>query len=258
MIRTALGVIACTLLLWMSAHPTAAQDAAFDHQAFDDVLSTYVDAEGMVDYAGLARDRERTLQPYLDALAEADAGALSDDAALAFWINAYNALTLDLIAQHYPVDDIFATHEENPFEQPVGTVAGHTLSLDALEHDFIDARFDDPRFHFAIVCAAMSCPPLRTEAYTGNRIDEQLQDQAEAFIRRHQDNRIVGRTDEIVLSTVFDWFKDDFGETAAGVQRYLAGFFDGDTKHRLQQAAFSVSFAEYDWTLNDQAKVGRR
>jgi len=258
MIRTALGVIACSLLLWMPARPTAAQEASFDHQALDDVLSTYVDAEGMVDYAGLARDRESTLQPYLDALAEAEVEALSDDAAFAFWINAYNALTLDLIARHYPVDDIFATHEENPFKQPVGTVAGHTLSLDELEHDFIDARFDDPRFHFAIVCAAMSCPPLRAEAYTSERLDAQLQDQAERFIRRHEDNRIAGRDDEIVLSTVFDWFKDDFGGTAAGVQRYLAGFFGGDTKHKLQQAAFSVSFAEYDWTLNDQAKVARR
>lgn len=258
MLRTVLGAFACSLILWTAATPIAAQEASFCHQALDDVLATYVDADGMVDYAGLARDRETALQPYLDALAGADVETLGADEAFAFWINAYNALTLDLIARHYPVDDIFATHADNPFKQPVGTVAGHTLSLDALEHDFIDAQFDDPRFHFALVCAAMSCPPLRAEAYIGNRLDAQLQDQAETFIRDEQHNRIAGRTDEIVLSTVFDWFQDDFGGSPAEVQRYLAAFFAGDTQRKLQEAAFTVSFADYDWSLNDQAGRARQ
>ena len=249
--RPSLHVLLIGLLMaWLPG--LASGQATFDHRTFDDLLAAYVDADGMVDYAGIQQNREHVLDPYLEALAEADASALSSDEAFAFWINAYNALAIDLIVRHYPVDDIFETHDENPFEKEVGMIAGHELSLDELEHNFIDDQFDDPRFHFAIVCAAMSCPPLRTEAYTGDRIDEQLQDQAETFIHGHEDNQIAGQRDRIAISTIFDWFKDDFGGGPEGMQRYLADFFEGDTRKQLKQGAYEVSFTDYDWTLNDQ------
>ncbi len=246
-----LHIVLATLLL--TAHATASAPPEVDHSAFDDLLSTYVDSDGMVDYEGIQQAHAEVLKPYLETLANAQVDGLSPDEELAFWINAYNALTIDLIVRHYPVEDIFETYEDNPFEKTVGVVAGNEVSLDELEHDFIDARFDDPRFHFALVCAAMSCPPLRQEAYTGDRLDQQLEEQTRQFIRDESHNQIEGQHATIHLSTIFDWFEDDFGGSPEGVQQYLATFFDGETRARLEAAAFAVEYNTYDWTLNDQA-----
>lgn len=249
------------LLAGLGLHAAQAQSTdTFDHSDFDAVLETYVDEQGMVDYAGLQENRAEHFDPYLDQLAEANPEALTSDEELAFWINAYNALALDLIIEHYPVESIWEptpgetmeTTEENPFEIPVGTVAGKSYTLDEVEHNEIDDTFDDPRFHFAIVCAAMSCPPLRMEAYTGQQIDDQLHDQAVQFIREHPDNRLEPTDGTVHVSTVFEWFKHDFGGDEAGIQRYIASYVDGDLQQRLEQAAFDVAFTEYDWTLNSQ------
>ena len=258
--RVALLLVVGLLMIIGANEGTAQSSSTFDHSAFDQVLATHVDDTGMVDYAALKAHRSEHLDPYLEQLAETDVDALSPDETLALWINAYNALTLAFMLDHYPVDSIWettpgetaATTEENPFEQPVGTVAGRSYTLDEIEHNEIDAHFDDPRFHFAIVCAAVSCPPLRVEAYTGDQLDTQLHDQAVRFIHDHPDNRISSSDDTIHVSTVFEWFIHDFGGDTDGIQAYLAPFFEGTVRKQLEEAAFHVEFTDYDWTINRQ------
>lgn len=239
--------------------PTTAQPV--DHSAFTDVLSTYVDAKHRVDYAQLRADRATTLDPYLDQLATANLEALSRDERLALWMNAYNALTLHLILEHDPVDTIWSitpgdTPEattKSPFDLPVGVVADTMRTLDEIEHGLIRERFDEPRIHFALVCAAMSCPPLRREAYTGPALDAQLNDQTRTFLRDATLNQIPATEDTIRLSRLFDWYQADFGPDAEAVQQYIASYIDDpDVRQALQEGTYTVDYMPYDWALNAQ------
>jgi len=233
-----------------------------DHSAFTDLLQTYVDEAGQVDYASLTAQRDAALTPYLQRLAETDPSNLDRDARLAFWINAYNALTLKLIVDHYPVESIKditpvggpSIPELNaPWFVKVGEVGGQMRTLDEIEHEIIRTRFDAPRIHFALVCAAVSCPRLRREAFTGNRLDAQLDAQAHAFLHDHAKNQIPADDGTIRLSRIFKWFEEDFGESTDDLQRYLASYFEGAVHAKLQAAAYDVGYLDYDWTLNDQA-----
>ena len=231
-----------------------------DHSRFTRLLSRFVDEAGDVDYAALAARTDSTLAPYLRRLATTDPRTLSPDARLAFWINAYNALTLKLIVDHYPVQNIWAItpgppepKDESPFRLDVGTVADTVRTLDEIEHEIIRQRFDEPRIHFALVCAAKSCPPLRREAYSGPRLDAQLDDQARTFLRNDTKNRIPAGDDRVALTRILKWYGQDFGPTTDHLQRFLAPYFDGAVRAKLGRAAYEVTFLPYDWALNDQA-----
>ncbi len=252
-----------TPVLWLCALfvsiPATAQP--LDHGAFTHVLNTYVDAEHRVDYAQLRADRATTLDPYLQQLATANLEARSRDERLAFWMNAYNALTIALILEHDTVDTIWSitpgdtpeTTTESPFELPVGVVADTMRTLDEIEHGIIRERFDEPRIHFALVCAAASCPPLRREAYTGHALHAQLEDQTQAFLRAPALNQIPATPDTIRVSRLFDWYQSDFGPDAAAVQQYIAPYVDDpEVKAALREGAYTVDFMPYDWALNDQ------
>ena len=243
--------------------PLRAPDAV-DHSAFDRVLTQYVDAQGFVDYAALTEDADSVLTPYLQRLASTDPANLDRDARLAFWINAYNAYTLKLITDHYPVESIndikpglgpSVPKVNSPFQLDVGAVADTVRSLDDIEHGIIRERFDEPRIHFALVCAAVSCPRLRREAFVGARLDAQLDDQAQTFLRTTEKNRIPAGDDTIALSRIFKWFDEDFGGSKSSTQRFLAPYFDGTVHERLANAAYEVDFLSYDWSLNDQARA---
>jgi hypothetical protein len=234
---------------------------SLDHSAFDRVLRRFVDAEGHVDYAGLVADSDSTLRPYLDRLVTTDPASLDRDARLAFWINAYNALTLKLIADHYPVENIWAItpgpaepKDNSPFALEVGTVADTVRTLDEIEHEIIRERFDEPRIHFALVCAAASCPGLRREAYTGARLDAQLDEQARTFLHDRRKNEIPAGEDKIAVSRILKWYGQDFGPTTDALQRFMAPYFDGRVKKTLADAAYDVTFLPYDWSLNEQAE----
>jgi len=234
-----------------------------DHDRFDRVLGEYVDADGHVDYARLQPRADSVLTPYLQQLAETDPSRLDRDARLAFWINAYNAYTIKLILDHYPVDSIndikpgagpSIPKVNSPFKLDVGEVAGEVRTLDEIEHGIIRERFDEPRIHFALVCAAVSCPKLRREAYTGSRLEAQLEDQARTFLHDRAKNLIPDGEETVALSRIFKWFDEDFGGSRASIQRFVAPYFEGDVRSGLEQAAYDVSFRDYDWSLNDQPR----
>lgn len=239
---------------------TAGAAAADSHAAFDRLLHRYVDSAGAVDYAGIQQHRADVLRPYLDQLATADLSGRSRDARLALWINAYNALTLKLIVDHYPVQNIWAItpgppepKDDSPFQLDVGRVADTMRTLDEIEHEIIRERFDEPRIHFALVCAAVSCPRLRREAYTGLRLDEQLNDQAHTFLHDSTKNRIPAGEGRIALSRILKWYGGDFGPTPEALQRAVASYFEGPVSERLSRGAYAVEYMPYNWTLNDQA-----
>lgn len=234
--------------------------ASDPHEAFNRVLRRYVDTTGAVDYAGLQENRADVLRPYLDQLASADLSGRSRDARLALWINAYNALTLKLIVDHYPVQNIWAItpgppepKDDSPFQLDVGTVADTMRTLDEIEHEIIRERFEEPRIHFALVCAAASCPELRREAFSGPRLDIQLDDQARTFLRDPTKNRIPAGDDRIALSRILKWYGEDFGPTPEAIQRAVAPYFDGAVGERLATGDYAVDFLSYDWALNDQS-----
>jgi hypothetical protein len=229
-----------------------------DHSRFTQILSRFVDEQGAVDYAGLKATDGKLLAPYLRRLAATDPASLNRDARLAFWINAYNALTLKLIVEHHPVENIWAItpgpaapKDNSPFELDVGTVGDTVRTLDEIEHEIIRPRFEEPRIHFALVCAATSCPPLRREAYTGPRLDAQLEEQARTFLHNTAKNRIPVGESRIALSRILKWYGQDFGASTADLQRFMAPYFDGEVRKKLRRAAYDVTFLPYDWALND-------
>ena len=224
------------------------------HATFERLLDRFVDAQGDVDYAALQRQAGSVLAPYLQTLADTRPSMLDREARLAFWINAYNAYTLKLIVDHYPVVSIRDIDGPSgggtPFERPVGPVADTVRTLDEIEHEIIRERFDEPRIHFALVCAAKSCPRLRQEAYTGAQLDAQLDAQARRFLHDDQKNHIPAPDGTLALSRILKWYGEDFGPTPAALQRALASYFEGSVRDSLAHGAYTIRYRPYDWTLN--------
>jgi hypothetical protein len=239
-----------------------AQPSSFDHAAFDALLRRHV-VRGMVDYDAFKAAPE--FEAYLQGLARADVGALTDKERLALYINAYNAYTIRLINVKGERDSIRNINKtmglklKGPWTEAFAVVGGRTLSLDDIEHGIIRREFKEPRIHFAVVCAAMSCPPLRSEAYTAERLDAQLDDQARVFLLQSPDkNRVDVKTATLHVSAIFDWYKEDFGTTDAAIARYVAGFYpEGDEKRLLLSGKARIAKTDYDWTLNSQEKARR-
>ena len=217
----------------------AEQATDIDHDALDALLVEHVDAAGDVDYRGLLAERE-VLDAYLEGLAETDPAALTRDGQLAYYINAYNAATLDLILDNYPVASITDLDGGKPWDVQRVELGGQTYSLNEIENDIIRPTFDEPRIHFAVNCAAASCPPLRAGAFTADALDAQLEEQTRAFLNDPAYTRVVDGTAEV--SRIFDWYGADFDDVAAFVARYR----DDVTP------TTEIAFAEYDWSLNEQ------
>ncbi len=255
--------LACQASVPPSAPAPARVEAVqtFDHSAFTRVLARYVNARGLVDYAGLKRDH--ALDAYLAQLAAANPSQLSQEGQIAFWLNAYNAGALKLVVDRYPVSTVLRITPNRlgipipgtgqmPFKIRFHRVAGRLYTLDEIEHSILRERFQEPRIHSALVCAAMSCPPLRQEAYVAERLSAQLDDQMRTWLHDTTKNRIPDGNDRVSLSQIFDWFKADFGGSDAAVQRYIARYFDGAVQTKLQAAGYRVGHLHYNWDLNKQ------
>jgi hypothetical protein len=229
------------------AHAPDLASQVFDHSAFDGLLREFVDDDGLVDYEGLGGRRD-DLDRYVESLAAARFVELGRDEKLALLINAYNAFTLELILEHYPLDSIRDIPSAQRWDAVRWDLGGHLYSLNQLEHEQIRPKFREPRIHFALVCAAIGCPPLRREAYAGVRVNDQLEDQAR---RVHHDERWVRYrpgSDRIELTSLYEWYRGDFEQVADSVVDYVSTFRedlrDGDRP--------SVRFLDYDWSLNRQ------
>lgn len=227
-----------------------------DHSAFDELLRGSVNAQGLVDYDAFARSA--AFEAYLELIARTDPRSLSEADRLAFWINAYNAYTIALINRHgerRSIRNINRTlgfiRGKGPWSEPLAVVGGRAYTLDQIEHEIIRKKFNEPRIHFALVCAAVGCPPLRQQAYAGATLNEQLDDQARAFLRGSPaKNRVDVASGVVTLSSIFDWYGGDFGASPAEIGRYLSRYFDGAKRDLLASGQFRLRFGEYDWSLN--------
>ncbi len=243
-------VAACCLFFAVAVGASAPQSV--DHSLFDRVLKKYVDEKGMVNYKGLKKD-PKDLNAYLDLLSKNPPAAnWSKNDQLAYWINAYNAYTLRLILDYYPVKSIKDIGSKiqipfvnTPWAKSFIKIGKETMSLDNIEHGTIRKQFNDPRIHFALVCAAVSCPKLRNEAYVGSRLDAQLNEQGVDFLNDPAKNAISGS--RASLSKILDWYGDDFeksGKTLESwINRYSKTKLTTDTK---------ISYLDYNWNLNEQ------
>ena len=228
------------------------------HAPFTALLRDHV-RNDLVDYDAFAKSPE--FPRYLQALDRARLDSMSTDDRLAFWINAYNAYTIQLINKHHERESIRNINKflgvvrgKGPWKEDIVRAAGRTLTLDDVEHKIIRVEFKEPRIHMALVCAALSCPPLRTEAYEGSKLPEQLGDQTRTFLRDRQTaNRLDLGNNIVHLSPIFDWYREDFGKTDAAILKFLAPYFEGaGERAAFAESRLQIEFTDYDWSLNIQ------
>ncbi len=244
-----------TILALAVAAPGLAADAAPDHSVYDGLLRKYATPAG-VDYRAWsenAADRA-ALRGSVKSLEKCAPSRMERSDALATWINLYNAATLDLILEHYPVKSIkdVGGALSSPWKQDIVKVEGKTLSLDEIENEVIRPSFLEPRIHFALNCAARSCPPLRAEAYRGASLEAQLEEQTVAFLADPKCNSIDEKG-TLRLSKIFDWFESDFREAKGSVAEFVAPYFPALAASAAAPAP-KIEYVEYDWALNEAAR----
>lgn len=220
---------------------------ASEHDLFDAVLKENVSPEGQVNYPGI-KDDSRFLE-YIDYLAGANPDAYATkQEKLAFWINAYNALTMKGILDGLSPGSFFS--RITFFKTTDYKVAGREINLYDLERDII-IPFNEPRIHFAINCASASCPILIPEAYTAKKLEQQLEANTIAFINDQSKNMFDLNKKTALISKIFDWFPEDFERSANSVQKYLANYVeDAEVSKLLAQDGFRIKYLKYDWSLN--------
>ncbi len=228
------------------------------HASFDALVRAFV-RNGAVDYRCF-HTHEAALDAFLATLGRTDPDALSRDAALALWINAYNAFTIKLILSRYPrigsIKDIPRRWDRRDW-----VVGGRRYSLNDIEHEILRKEFVEPRIHFAIVCASASCPTLAAEAYVAGRLDEQLNRAARGFLADpsrgvrlevEQPGSDGGRA-RVYLSAIFKWFREDFETRAGSLIDFILPYLPPQDRAVLDRRRNDVSirFLPYDWSLND-------
>lgn len=255
-----------------------AQEPSFTYKEYADVLSKHVNAQGQVDYRALKANRAPLDQfiARLGALSPATYATWDDDAKIAFWSNAYNAITLLYVIDHYPIQPggflARARFPRNSIRQIDGMwtdlttpVLGKPITLDAIENEILRKEFNEPRIHMAIVCASIGCPYLRSEPYTAEKLDAQLTDQAKRFLGSKDKFLIDLAKSTVSISPIFKWFDSDFtaaytpdsGFTStSGAQRAVLHFAakhlsETDAAY-LRDETYSLVWLDYDWSLNEQ------
>ncbi len=264
-----------TLLIttWLILSLCAGNALAFDHQhtQWNSLLGKHVHwtesgNASRVDYAGVKKEKTRfdTYLGSLSAVTRQEYDSWSKPQKLAFLINAYNAFTIDLVLTRYPdlesVKDL-GSFLSTPWKKRFFTLLGEERNLDEIEHGMIRkrGRFDDPRIHFAVVCASIGCPALRNEAFTAEQLDSQLEDGLVRFLSDKSRNHYNSQSDKLEVSKIFDWYSEDFEQGHRGFES-LEDFFanyanllsDNQAgREKITRRKAAISYLNYDWRLND-------
>jgi hypothetical protein len=252
-------------------------ESVFDYSNYADVLKNFVDDKGMVDYEGLKAESDQ-----LDSFVNDLSGVKSEEyetwtkeQKIAFWLNAYNGLTLKVIIEHYPIESSWLKsliYPKNSIRQIDGVwdeithnVTGKKMTLEHIEHEILRKKFNEPRIHMALVCAAMGCPPLRREPYVGSRLDSQFDDQTRIFLSDPKKFKIDTSRNSVYVSSIFKWFAEDFGEKYGDKERiagksreesavihFIAQYLSKDKQEYLLNGKYRIKYLDYDWSLNEQ------
>lgn len=240
MLNISFATVLVLFLQTLPAQPAPIQLSQNNHQALDSLLQKYVSNTGKVNYKGL-KTNKAALDTYCQQLSSnPPADSWSRPEKMAYWINAYNAFTLKLIVDNYPTKSILNFDGGKTWDVRRIKIGDKKYSLNNLENDILRSQFKDPRIHFAINCAAKSCPPLWNHAYTAENLDATLETRTRAFINNPQYNTLSANSAQV--SRIFDWYGADFGDLKKFLQKY------SDT--RLKSTA-TLTFNEYNWDLNE-------
>ena len=244
-------ILVFSLAVYTSCSPPVfpKESVPFDHSDFTLLLQKHVDTAGWVDYKGFKLD-EAILDAYLEKISAnpPNGEQWSEQDKLAYWINAYNAFTIKLITNHYPVASIKDIKKGIPFINSVWDlkffeIGSVKMDLNTIEHSILRKQFDEPRIHFAINCASVSCPRLRNTAYTASQIDLELTEAARSFLNDPLRNQISNQ--EIKISKIFKWFRGDFIQSSG-----LIDFLNVYAPVKIHSKA-KIQFLDYDWRLNE-------
>ena len=254
--------------IYVGAQVPAGQQVSMDqidHGPWDGLLRKYVDENGYVNYEALkaSANDQQVLARYLQTLSTASRTTpAAKESQLAYWINAYNAVTVEGILQVYPTasirDHTAKLYGYNIWKDLQLYVGGRPISLNDMEHEVL-RKMGEPRIHFAIVCASIGCPRLMNQAYMANKLDEQLTVNAKDFFSREKNFRYDASANKFYLSSILEWFGEDFGSDQAARLKRIAGWLP--TQQAMQAAeanSVSVSFLDYSWKLNDQKNEAAR
>ncbi|WP_417516402.1 DUF547 domain-containing protein [Minwuia sp.] len=237
--------------------------ASVDHSAWNGFLARFViqggDGLNRFDYGAVRPQDRADLQRYLADLSAIRPTVLNRPEAMAYWINLYNALTVDVVLDHYPVDSIRdidispGFFSSGPWGAKLFEVEGVALSLDDIEHRILRPIWQTPLIHYAVNCASIGCPNLRAEAFEAARLAQQLDDAARTFVNHPRAVRVSGRVAEV--SSIYDWFRSDFGSTDREVIDHLIRFAESPLAAQLRRVE-RIGGDFYDWRLNDTASPG--
>ena len=230
--------------------------AAIDHSGWQALLDVYLQTDhpagiNLFNYANVTSKDREGLRTYIDGLTRIDPRHYNRAEQLAYWINLYNAVTVDLILQHYPVKSIRQIYggllRLGPWKKEIIEVAGEKLTLNDIEHRILRPIYQDPRIHYAVNCASLGCPNLFPRAYTGDNSDELLDAGARAYVNHPRGVQFVkGR---LTVSSIYNWFEVDFGANKQGVIEHLATYSEPALAEQLKVYRGRLKY-DYDWKLN--------
>jgi len=235
----------------------ASGSGTLDHSAWTAFLKRYVKPSDSglneVDYKAFKAEGRAPLTAYIKMLEQTDVTALNSKEQFAYWANLYNAKTIDIVLDHYPVEtirdiDISGFFSNGPWDKKVVSVKNTQLSLNDIEHTIMRGHFKDPRVHYAVNCASIGCPNLGTEAFTGPELEEQLNAAARKYVNSPRGFRIADG--DLRASKIYSWFQEDFGGSEAGVIKHAAKYADPALAAELK-ARDDIDGFDYDWSLND-------
>jgi len=260
---------ALVALLFLIGLQTASAQSR--NEAYGDLLAKYVSAGpkgvNLVDYkAWKADDTDiERLDGYLEQMQALKPSEMSRDAAFVYWVNLYNAATLKIVLDHYPVDSIRDIESTGtgffdfkafygPWRTPLVTVEGREMSLDDIEHETLRKQYDEPRIHYAVNCASIGCPNLKLTPWTVDTLEADLDAAAKAYVN-HPRGATVRPDGGLVVSSIYIWFQEDFGENDDGVIRHLAKYAEPALKQKLQNVN-TIAEEVYNWALNSVENSG--
>ena len=248
---------------WTAHSPSAT--ATIDHGEWQQFLSKHLvphaDGVNRIAYANVSEADRKRLDDYLSALSMVRISEFSRDEQRAYWINLYNALTMNVVLEHYPVDSIMdisispGFFSIGPWGKKLIRVEGEEISLDDIEHRILRPIWKDPRIHYAVSCASLGCPKLMPGAFTASNTEELLDQGAKDYINSEHGARFDSQA-RLTASSIYDWYQEDFGGDEAGVIAHLRLYARPALEARLDSVIGVYDF-DYDWTLNDAASGQR-